>query len=165
MKLRIVLPFLALMMACQQTGQPADTTASKDSTAMAGKETVAEVPLFRDSVSKEPVQQYRVPVGDGLNDWYFSVKLFETEKTFHYLIKLQYEEIRGEDTLRLPNFGIMPKPEIQPGTDRLSCIIGFLDKNDMFREYKKVYIKDGTLKISALRHYAVATYATEKPAK
>ena len=30
-------------------------------------------------------------------------------------MKLQFEEITGEDTLRLPNFGNDPKPVIQKG--------------------------------------------------
>lgn len=116
------------------------------------------IPQFRDSVSKAPVAQHQEKVDNPLNDWYFSVKLYETPKTFHYLIKLQYEEIQGEDTLKLPNFGTFPKPVIQKGSEKYSCIIGFLDKENKFREYKKVYVKENRLKITALKHYAVATY-------
>jgi hypothetical protein len=55
-------------------------------------------------------------------------RLFETEKTFRYLLKMQFEEIKGEDTLKLPNFGIDPKPELRKGKDKYSCVIGFIDR-------------------------------------
>ena len=116
------------------------------------------IPEYRDAVSKEAVAQHQEKVDNPLNDWYFSVKLYETPKTFQYLVKLKYEEIEGEDTLKLPNFGTLPKPVIQKGNEKYSCIIGFMDKENQFREYKKVYVKDNRLKITALKHYAVATY-------
>ena len=116
------------------------------------------IPPFRETVRKEPVAQHEEKVDNPLNDWYFSVRLYETPKTFHYLIKLKFEEMQGEDTLKLPNFGTIPKPVIQHGTEKYSCIIGFMDKENKFREYKKVYVKGNQLKITALKHYAVATY-------
>lgn len=134
--------------------------ASSDSTAAAGNP-AANIPMHRDSVKKEPVAQYKVRTDNPLNDWYFQVRLYETPNTFQYLIRLQFEEIKGEDTLKLPNFGAMPEPVIKEGPEKYSCIIGFLDKEKQFREYKKVYVKDGALKITALKHYAVATYGKE----
>jgi hypothetical protein len=116
------------------------------------------IPLYRDSLQAEPVAEYKERTENPLNDWYFAVKLYETPKTFHYRIHLQYEEIEGDDTLKLPNFGTMPEPVIEKGADKYSCIIGFKDKEGQVREYKKVYVKDGALKITALKHYAVATY-------
>ena len=68
---------------------------------------------------------------------------------------MEFEEIRGTDTLRLPNFGTMPEPVIQKGSEKYSCIIGFLDQDKNFREYKKVYVKNNVLRITALKHYAV----------
>jgi len=117
-----------------------------------------KVPLYRTAVQPEPVDQYRERTDNPLNDWYFSVKLFETPKTFCYLMKLQYEEVEGEDTLKLPNFGMLPKPVIKKGPEKYSCIVGFMDNEDKFREYKKVYVQKDHLKVTALRHYAVATY-------
>lgn len=116
------------------------------------------IPEYRDSVSKEPVAQHQEKVDNPLNDWYFSVNLYETPKTFQYLIKLKFEEIQGVDTLNLPNFGTIPRPVIQKGNEKYSCIIGFMDKDNQFREYKKVYVKNNHLKITALKHYAVAAY-------
>lgn len=113
-----------------------------------------KIPAFRDTVQSDPVAEYSERTDNPLNEWYFSVKIFETKKTFHYLIKLQYEEIKGEDTLKLPNTGTEPKPVIQKGPEKFSCIIGFMDKDNQFREYKKVYVTENHVKITALKHYA-----------
>ena len=119
---------------------------------------VEKIPATRETVKAEPVAEYQVRTENPLNDWYFSVKLYETPQTFKYLIKLKYEELEGDDTLSLPNFGTEPKPVIQKGTEKYSCIIGFMDKQNQFREYKKVYVKNDQLKITALKHYTVASY-------
>ena len=141
--------------SCNETTKPVDPDQGTESNK---KPLTVSIPEFRDTVSKQPVAQHQEKVENPLNDWYFSVKLFETPKTFQYLIRLQYEEITGEDTLKLPNFGTLPKPVIQKGSEKYSCIIGFLDKENKFREYKKVYVQGNRLKITALKHYAVATY-------
>jgi len=118
-----------------------------------------DVPSDRKEIKKEPIAEYKEKTDNPLNDWYFSVKLYETPKTFYYLMKLQFEEIRGEDTLKLPNFGYEPKPVIQKGKDKYSCIIGFMDNENKFREYKLVHVDDNNhLKVTALKHYSVATY-------
>jgi hypothetical protein len=54
--------------------------------------------------------------------------------------------------------GAEPKPVIQKGEDKYSCIVGFMDNNNQFREYKKVYVKNDELKVTSLKHYSVATY-------
>jgi len=143
-------------------------TASDNGAAAAGadkKETPAiktpppvNVPMYRTTVSAEPVAEYKEKTENPLNDWYFSVKLYETPKTFQYVMKLKYEEMEGDDTLNLPNVGTVPKPVIQKGADKYSCIVGFMDNHDQFREYKKVYVKDDQLKVTSLKHYSVATY-------
>ncbi len=121
-----------------------------------------KIPAFRKDINKKPVASYKEKTENPLNEWYFKVELYETEKTFHYLMKLEYEEIRGIDTLKLPNFGTLPVPVIQKGPEQYSCIVGFLDKDKKFREYKKVYVKNNVLKVTAIKHYAVSTYLTEK---
>ena len=144
-----------LLICCGETVEQASTKSDdKDSTVV--QSPVEKISLARDSVRAEPVQQYSEKTDDPLNDWYFSVTLYETSQTFHYLVKLQFEEVRGEDTLRLPNFGILPRPVLKKGPDKYSCIIGFLDKDNNFREYKKVYVKDDALKIITLKHYGVS---------
>lgn len=116
------------------------------------------IPEFRKEIRSEAIAAYKEKTDDPLNDWYFRVSLFETSRTFHYLMKLEFEEIRGIDTLKLPNFGTLPKPVIQKGPDKYSCIVGFLDKDGKFREYKKVYVKNNSLKVTSIKHYSVATY-------
>jgi len=148
---------LMILAACNnnsnKTGNEKDTGVVIDNPA-------DKIPDKREIVKKEPVAEHREKTDNPLNDWYFTVRLYETPKTFHYLIKLQYEEIDGTDTLRLPNFGTQPKPVIQKGDEKYSCIIGFMDKENKFKEYKKVFVKDNRLRIVALKHYAV--YTTQK---
>lgn len=146
---------LSILISCGQANT--EPVAKTDSTAKSGTPALRpeNVPLDRDNVKTEAVAEYKVRTENPLNDWYFRVRLYETPKTFHYLIKLEYEEIHGQDTLKLPNFGALPKPVIQKGPEQYSCIIGFMDKDNKFREYKKVYVKANTLKITALKHYGV----------
>ena len=116
------------------------------------------IPEVRSDAKVEPVAEYKEKTDNPLNDWYFSVKLYETKKTFNYLMKLQFEEVRGEDTLRLPNLGNFPKPSIQKGKEKYSCIIGFMDNENKFREYKLVHVENSNnLKVTTLKHYSVAT--------
>jgi hypothetical protein len=157
MKDCLVGALLLFVIACGEQQEVNNNAENTDTTTTESKPVLRpeSVPLERETVKKEPVAEYKVRTENPLNEWYFHVRLYETPKTFHYLVKLQYEEIRGQDTLKLPNFGMMPKPETRKGPEQYSCIIGFLDKDDQFREYKKVYVKDNTLKIEAIKHYGV----------
>lgn len=154
----IVMVSVLIFQSCQQAPKKAPVVQGTESNK---KPLTVLIPDMRESVSKEPVAQHTEKVDNPLNDWYFSVRLYETPKTFHYRVKLQFEEIEGEDALRLPNFGILPKPVIQKGPGQYSCIIGFLDKENKFREYKKVYVTGNRLKITTLKHYAVTGYANQ----
>ncbi len=116
------------------------------------------IPKTREKISKTPVAVYEEKTDNPLNDWYFRVKVFETEKTFRYLMKMQYEEITGTDTLKLPNQGTWPTIDIRKGEDKYSCIVGFLDKDGQFKEYKKVYVKENVLKVKVLKSYVAYTY-------
>jgi hypothetical protein len=147
--------FLLLLISCGQDNATKNAAAQNDTASNTSTLRPENVPLERDSVNKEPVAEYKVRTENPLNEWYFQVQVFETPKTFNYLIKLEYEVVRGQDTLKLPNFGMMPKPVIQKGDDKYSCIIGFMDKDNQFREYKKVYVKGNALKIEAIKHYGV----------
>ena len=157
MKLSGPIVILAAMTitACSE---PTKENAQQQSAESNAKPLTITIPEYRDSVSKRPVAEHREKVDNPLNDWYFSVKLYETPKTFHYLVKLKFEEVEGQDTLKLPNFGTLPKPVIEKGNDRYSCIIGFLDKEGKFREYKKVHVEANRLKLTTLKHYAVSSY-------
>lgn len=119
---------------------------------------VDTISLTRADVKKAPVASFSKKTDNPLNDWYFKVNIHETPATFKYLLRMQFEEIRGEDTLKIPNLGMEPKPVIKPGKEQYSCIVGFLDKQGNFREYKKVYVKNNSLKVTTIRHYSVRSY-------
>lgn len=116
------------------------------------------VPEFRTSIKKEPVAEYKQKVNNQLNDWYFAVKVYETSKTLNYLIKMQYEEVKGEDTLKLPNLGAILTPVIVPGKDKFSCTVGFMDLQNKFEDCKMVSIENGDIKLTAIKHYFGAAY-------
>jgi hypothetical protein len=147
---------LVILYACK--GQN-DSNQSGDQSVKVINDTI---PLQRNEVQNLPVASYSEKVKDPLNDWKFAVEIYETKATFDFLVKIKYKELDAEDTLKIPNFGIMPKVEIQKGKEEQSCIIGFLDKKGEFKEYKSVRIEKGQLKISTLRHYARTRYKVKK---
>lgn len=158
MKIVLVVLISILSFSCA-SGPDKETKSPDTAVARTVVKPADNIPSERKDVKKEAVASYRVKTDNPLNDWYFSVELFETSKTFQYVMKLAFEEITGKDTLRLPNFGIMPEPVIRKGPEQYSAIIGFLDKEKQFREYKKVYVVgEEKLKVTALKHYGVSTY-------
>lgn len=150
---------LICCISCNQSGadqaeQPTDSTP-------AATEAVSE---NRANPKTEAVAGYSEKVDDGVNyanNWKFAVQMYETGKTFNYLIKIAYKELRLTDSLGIPNFGIAPKVELRKGTEPRSCIIGFLDRKGAFKEYKKVAVKNEQLKITTINRYSVATYRTD----
>jgi hypothetical protein len=153
---------LSFMFVVLFSCQPGGSAISSSTDSAGSKPTVENpannIPEMRAQVKKEPVDLYKEKTDNPINDWYFSVKLFETPETFHYVIKMQFEELTADDTLKLPNFGTMPKPVLKKGDARYSCVIGFMDNENKFREYKLVHVEGNELKITTLKHYAVATY-------
>jgi len=116
----------------------------------------AGVQETRKQVRTEPVASCEEKVDDPLNNWFVSVRLYETTKTFEYRMKMQFEEVKGEDTVTFPNLGFEPRPAIQKGKDPLSCIVGFMDGDNKFREYKLIYVQDRKLlKTVTLHHYTM----------
>jgi hypothetical protein len=113
------------------------------------------IPATRTTVNPEAVASYSESVADKdkLNNWQFSVDAFETGKTFQYLLKIKYKELQVKDTLTVPDFGIMPTVELQKGSEDLSCIVGFKGKENEFKEYKKVFIDNGQLRITTIKAY------------
>jgi len=112
--------------------------------------------LIREQVDTKPVAQYSTKVADDLNDWFFKVQLFQTTDRFSFKVVMQYQEVTGEDVINIPNLGVEPKVELRQGSKKYSCIIGFLDKEGTFREYKEVSVQNDALKITTLKHYAVS---------
>ncbi|MBS1660712.1 MAG: hypothetical protein JST68_06635 [Bacteroidetes bacterium] len=112
----------------------------------------------RSKINKEPVAEFREPTGHFKGN--FIVKLYETSKTMRYRIDVEYDGLPGDDTLRFPDLGTLPRPILKKGTTPLSCIIGFLDNDNVFREVKLVAVtpKGNQFKITTLRHWHVSTH-------
>ncbi len=117
------------------------------------------VSSVRKITSKKPVAKYVIPMGDPKLDRKFGVEIFETDETFKYLLVMYHDGTLQNDTLNIPNFGIVPTIKIKPGKEKLSCIIGFFDTKNEFREYKLLAVKNDILSLTTLKKYAVATYS------
>lgn len=115
----------------------------------------------RNVVKTSPIANYHEKVGNSLNDWGFDIKVYETSKTFYYLMKIKYEETEVSDTLKIPNAGIKPVIELHPGKGKYARIVGFVDKDNKFRDYKLVSIQNNQLKIKVLNHYGVYSVVKE----
>ncbi|WP_342083042.1 hypothetical protein [Dyadobacter sp. OTU695] len=152
---------LLLALLCCKKPKNSDETASAND----GEPTKAindTIPLTRENVENSPVASYSEKVKDPLNDWRLAVDIYETKQTFKFLMKIEYMVQEAEDTLTIPNFGIMPKVEIRKGPEKQSCIVGFLDKQGEFKEYKLIALKEKQLKISTLKYYGRARYRVSK---
>lgn len=148
-----------LFSACE-TKSEQDKQAPKDSAPVVI--TNDTIPEIRTNVRKAAIASYSEPVPDELNNWKFAVNIYETPKTFRFLLKLQYKELRAEDTLKIPNFGIVPSVEIIKGKQPYECIIGFKDKKAEFKPYKMVSVKGDQLKITTLAGYSTGVYRVTK---
>jgi len=140
---------IALLFASCHAKTNEDNAPQKDSIIL----NYENIPAKRQTVNQKPVAEYSELKADG-----FSVSIYETPETFHYLIKMKYKELDEKDTLRVPNFGVWPAVRIRKGAERPSCIIGFLDKDSVFRESKLISAAGKKLRVHVLKHYAVATY-------
>lgn len=150
--------FLILLSGCEQASNT--NTESKDSTIVISHDTIPET---RQNVNGGSVSIYSEKIPDELNDWKFAVSLHETKRTFHYIVQIEAKEARVTDSVNIPNFGIMPHPEVRKGKEPLTCIIGFLDKKGDFKEYRKVSFQNDRLHISTIHNYGVSAYKTVSP--
>lgn len=117
---------------------------------------------YRKTINPKPVTSFSKNVPDELNKWVFSIDVYETKETFKYLMRIKYKELAITDSLRIPNFGMLPKVVLQNGKEPLSCIIGFADKKGDFKEYRKAFIDNDKLRIVSLKSYFVGVYQTKK---
>ena len=122
--------------------------------------TTDTIPEIRKVVSKKPVASYLVPVNDPKLERSFGVDIYETGLTFEYIMHMHYEAVFATDTLRIPNFGIWPQVEVKAGDEKISCIIGFLDKKKEFKPYKMVSAKGNKMRLVVLKNYFVGRYST-----
>ena len=114
-----------------------------------------EIKAERETIKPEPVKTYQEIVKSETTDT-FNVALYETRYTFKYLIKINYKGIEATDSLRIPDLGYAPAPEIKAGTVRPSCIVGFLDDKQQFMEGNEVVFEDNKLKFHTLKTYDVS---------
>jgi hypothetical protein len=150
---------LLALLCCNKPEKNSENTTNGDEPERAINDTI---PLTREKVENSPVASYSEKVKDELNDWRLAVDIYETKETFKFLMKIEYMVQEAEDTLTIPNFGIMPKVEVRKGPEKESCIVGFLDKQGEFKEYKLIALKEKQLKISTLKYYARARYKVSK---
>ncbi|SFP56497.1 hypothetical protein [Parafilimonas terrae] len=149
--MRTIYPFFLafLLSACNSAGT---NTSREDSVAF----TSDNIPLERNNINPQPVKMYAETIRSFETTDEFKVGLYETQQTFRYLIKISYKQMEVEDTLRVPNFGILPAVDIVKGDSiHPSCIVGFLDKEKKFRESKLIAFANNKLKVKVLKHYAV----------
>lgn len=154
----ITLLFALAISACSENNKPQSNTSDSAVTHTSND----TIPLYRKQISKAPVAFYMIPINNPLLQQYFGVKVYETPFTFQYLLKMQYEGMIETDTLKIPNFGTWPVVEVHKGADKLSCIIGFLDKQKSFKEYKMLSAKGDKLSLVTLNRYGVGVYSTSK---
>ncbi|HEV9036707.1 MAG TPA: hypothetical protein VGQ51_08805 [Puia sp.] len=113
-------------------------------------------PETRAHIKKEAVAEYREKSKHGE----FVVKLFQTSKTMSYRIDVDFEGLPGSDTVHLPDLGNEPRPALQKGDSTTSCLVGFLDNDNKFREVKLIFVtpKGNQFKITTVRHWHVSTH-------
>lgn len=111
------------------------------------------IPATRKTVNTKAVASYVIPMGDPQLDRKFGAEVFETPETFKYLLVMYFDGTTQNDTLAIPDLGILPVVQIKPGTEKQSCIIGFLDDKNVFREYKMLAIKNNQLRLTTLKRY------------
>ncbi len=114
------------------------------------------IPTIRDNINKKSVASYIVPMGDLKLDRKFGAEVFETSETFKYLLVMYFDGTVQNDTLVIPNVGIQPVVQIKPGDEELSCIIGFADDKNVFREYKLLSVKNDQMRLTTLKKYSVS---------
>jgi hypothetical protein len=152
--LSLPLLLVIVLSACHSTTNHSVNPADSDSTSKPIE--AIHAPELRQDPRKDAVLEYNESINDPLNkDWAFSVRLFETGKTLAYRVAIRYEALDGQDTIRFPDLGGQPRPVIKRGPDKYSCIIGFIDNDSAFREYKLAYAKRDECGIKTLKHYAV----------
>ncbi|MNS34321.1 hypothetical protein D3C72_664450 [compost metagenome] len=94
--------------------------------------------LERKEVSKEPIAVFEKKYKDDLNDFRFSVRIYETPKTLWYRMAIEDRRLAVNDTVVFPNLGVEIKPVLKKGKKEMSCLLGFLDQQGNFMGYKEI---------------------------
>ncbi len=159
-KILVALSLFIILLSCNSGSKSElQSTEATDTTSYITNDTI---PNYRKTINHEAAASFSKNVPDEFNKWVFQVDVYETKETFKYLMRIKYKELVVTDSLRLPNFGITPKIILKSGKEPLSCIIGFADKKDDFKEYRKVFIDNNRLRMVSLKSYFVGVYQTKK---
>ncbi|GAB2774356.1 hypothetical protein GCM10027275_16730 [Rhabdobacter roseus] len=150
MRIPVLLFLLALVAGCNRTQKNKDTPEKR----IVVNDTI---PQERTHVNPKPVATYTTPVPDELNNFEFTVKLYETPLRFRYRVDVTYKMLDVKDSVDIPNFGHQPKVDVQKHEDDLACMIGFYDAEGNFMDLKKVEIVDNQLKMRQVKRYGVGT--------
>src|SRR4051812_12858251 len=110
--------FLYLIIAIISCKDTSGNSNQKDSATAIINDTISRM---RKEINSKPVASFSKSIPNSLNNWHFSVNVYETVERFRYLMKLEYMELKETDTLKIPNIGIEPKIEIRKGSDDYSC--------------------------------------------
>jgi hypothetical protein len=124
----------------------------------------SKVSETRAKVDTNSTAEYKERIKEMPDEEYFAVQLFETPKTFEYVIKMAYGGMKTNGTLIFPNMGIAPKPVLKKGSEPYSCEIGFMDNKNTYREFKLVYNSKTEMGMRTLKRYAV-TYDIDSTGK
>lgn len=115
------------------------------------------IPRERTNVDPKPVAAYSARVPDPLNEFKFTVKLYETPLRFRYRVAVTYKMMDVKDSVDIPNFGYQPKVDVRKYENDLSCMIGFYDAKGTFMDLKKVEVVGDQLKMRQVKRYGVGT--------
>ncbi len=152
----LVFIFVALL-ACNNVSEK--TVSQKDSIVVIPVDTISDQ---RTIVRKEAVVSHEQKVPDELNDWNFAVNIYETERRFHYTVRMQYKELRITDSINIPNLGKEPMLKIEKDNTPYSCTIGFLDNKGNFKPYYRANVIKEQLRFKKIAGYGVGVTVTPK---
>lgn len=133
---------------------------SEETTVVIPADSISEL---RSTVRKEAVASHQQKVPDEFNDWKFAVNLYETERRFHYTVRMQYKELRITDSINIPNLGKEPIVSIQKDSLPYSCTLGFLDNKGVFKPYYRASVQKERLRFKKIAAYGVGVTLVNRP--
>ncbi len=145
-------------MGCNNNAEQSKTPSA--TTVVIPADSIAEL---RSTVRKEAVASHQQKVPDEFNDWKFAVYLYETERRFHYTVRMQYKELRITDSINIPNLGKEPIVAIKKDSLPYSCTIGFLDNKGVFKPYYRANIQKEQLRFRKIAAYGVGVTLVNRP--
>lgn len=153
-----LLLLIMFLIGCNNSAEKLPSTT--DQTVVIPADTISEL---RSMIRKEAVISHQQKVPDEFNDWKFAVSLYETERRFHYTVRMQYKELRITDSINIPNLGKEPILDIQKDNQPFSCTIGFLDNKGVFKPYYRASVQKEQLRFKKIAAYGVGVTLVHSP--